>query len=140
MFLETVVDFGRVGLGEFDPVGLFFARFQFQKPIGHGVAAFVLGIEGVFSGGHVAEDKLPVGGRPGPEGGGVGGGLAKGIEIEVFVAVGKIDCTPTGFSSPSGLRVTARPSVRQVSIRSRRISGMRLVGARTISIPPRSER
>ena len=101
-FFEAVEDFGGVGFRQIEAVGLVFGHRDFQKPVGDGVAAFVLPVEGVFPGGNVGKIELAVGGGFGPVGGGVGRCLAEGLEIQILVAVREVDAHAHGIFLPVG--------------------------------------
>lgn len=78
---DSIKDLGGVGFGKNDLVCVTGEEIDFEQPVGHGVAAFVLAVEGLFAWGGVRESEGAVGCGANSRGGNIGGGLAHGFEV-----------------------------------------------------------
>lgn len=80
-FDDAVKDLGGVGFGENDLGGAAGEDVDLKQPVGHGVAAFVLAVEGLFAWGCIRKSEGAVGRSADSCSGDIGGGLAHGFEV-----------------------------------------------------------
>ena len=78
---DSIKDLGGVGFGKDDLVCATGEEVDFEQPVGHGVAAFVLAVEGLFAWGGIRKSEGAVGRGADSRGGDIGGGLAHGFEV-----------------------------------------------------------
>jgi len=94
---DSIKDLGGVGFGKDDLGGATGEEVDLEQPVGHGVAAFVLAVEGLFAWGCIRKSEGAVGCGTDSTGGDIGGGLAHGFEVQIFVAIGKINSDSHGL-------------------------------------------
>ena len=80
-FDNAIKDLGGVGLGKDNFGGTTGEEVDLKQPVGHGVAAFVLAVEGLFAWGCIRKSEGTVGGGADSGGGDIGGGLAHGFKV-----------------------------------------------------------
>ena len=80
-FDDAIKDLGGVGFGKDDLGGVAGEKVDLKQPIGNGVAAFVLAVEGLLSWGCIRKSEGAVGRGADSGGGEIGGGLAHGFEV-----------------------------------------------------------
>ena len=80
-FDDAIKDLGGVAFGKIDLGGTTREKVDLKQPVGHGVAAFVLGVESLFSCGGVRESEDAIGSGANSGGGGIGGGLAHSFKV-----------------------------------------------------------
>jgi len=78
---DSIEDLGGVGFGKDNLGGTTGEEVDLKQPVGHGVATFVLSVEGLFAWGAVRKNEGAVGRGANSRGGDIGGGLAHGFEI-----------------------------------------------------------
>ncbi len=78
---DSIKDLGGVGFGKDDLGGATGEEVDLEQPVGHGVAAFVLAVEGLFAWGCIRKSEGAVGCGTDSTGGDIGGGLAHGFEV-----------------------------------------------------------
>ena len=80
-FDDAIKDLGGVGFRKDDFGGATGEEVDLKQPVGHGVAAFVLAVEGLLAWRRIRKCEGAVGCGADSGGGDIGGGLAHGFEV-----------------------------------------------------------
>ena len=80
-FDDAIKDLGGVGFGKDDLGGATGEEVDLEQPVGHGVAAFVLAVEGLLAWRCIRKNEGAVGCSTDSGGGSIGSGLAHGFEV-----------------------------------------------------------
>ncbi len=80
-FDDAIKDLGSVGFGKVDLGGATGEEVDLEQPVSHGVAAFVLAVEGMLAWGCIRKCESAVGRSADSGCGDIGGGLAHGFEV-----------------------------------------------------------
>ena len=80
-FDDAIKDLGGVTFGKIDLGGTTGEEVDLKQPVGHGVAAFVLAVEGLLAWGCIRKSESAVGGGADSGGGDISGGLTHGFKV-----------------------------------------------------------
>ena len=96
-FDDAIKDLGGVGFGKDDLGGATGEEVNLEQPVGHGVAAFVLAVEGLLAWRCIRKSEGAVSRGADSGSGDISGGLAHGFEVQILVAIGKINSNSYGL-------------------------------------------